>query len=126
MIDLDKILELHKRSLKDYGGGAGVRDMGGLDSAINRPKASFGGEDLYPTPFEKAAAIGESIIMNHPFVDANKRTGFLAMYATLFDAGYLLDAAPDNVYETVVAIASGQKPFEDIVAWLKENTVAKA
>jgi death on curing protein len=82
MILINDILELHDKSLKFYGGASGVRDMGLLESAIARPFQTFGGADLYPDIFEKAAAPGESLIINHPFVDGNKRTGMLAM-ATL-------------------------------------------
>ena len=77
MIILEDILLLHSDSLKKYGGGDGVRDIGLLESAIARPFQTFDGEDLYSTIIEKAAAIGESLIINHPFVDENKRTGFL-------------------------------------------------
>ena len=126
MISIEQILQLHCASLRDYGGGDGIRDVGGLESAIARPHATFGGEDLYPTAFEKAAAIGESIILNHPFVDANKRTGFLAMYAILDIGGYSLRVQKEELFHFVVAIASGQKTFEEIVAWLTQNTVQKA
>src|SRR4028118_826978 len=117
MISIEQILQLHCASLRDYGGGDGIRDVGGLESAIARPHATFGGEDLYPTAFEKAAAIGESIILNHPFVDANKRTGFLAMYAILDIGGCSLRVQKEELFHFVVAIASGQKTFEEIVAW---------
>jgi death-on-curing protein len=126
MISIEQILQLHRASLRDYGGGDGIRDVGGLEPAIARPHATFGGEDLYPTAFEKAAAIGESITLNHPFVDANKRTGFLAMYAILDIGGYSLRVQKEELFHFVVAIASGQKTFEEIVAWLKQNTVQKA
>ena len=83
MIALDDILELHKRSIADYGGLNGIRDIGLLESAIARAYQTFEGNDLYPTPYEKAAALGESLITNHPFIDGNKRTGMAAMYALL-------------------------------------------
>ncbi len=79
MISLDDILELHKRSIQDYGGASGIRDIGLLESAIARPFQIFEDKDLYMSPYEKAAALGESIIANHPFVDGNKRTGVAAM-----------------------------------------------
>ncbi|MEP6673497.1 MAG: Fic family protein [Ferruginibacter sp.] len=59
MILIDDILELHDASIKGFGGGSGIRDLGLLESAIARPFQTFGGEDLYPTAFEKAAALGE-------------------------------------------------------------------
>ena len=75
MILLEDILNLHQFSIQKYGGSDGLRDSGLLESAIARPFQSFGGEDLYPSIFEKAAALGESLIINHPFIDGNKRTG---------------------------------------------------
>lgn len=126
MISLQQILKLHRASLADYGGGEGTRDQGSLESALARPYATFDGEDLYPSALEKAAAIGESIILNHPFVDANKRTGFLAMLLFIDQAGLKIAASEDTRYDFVVAIASGQKVFEEIVAWLKQHSVQKA
>lgn len=75
---LIKVLELHRRILEQSGGALGLRDLGLLESAIAQPRMTFGGEDLYPSLLEKAAALGFSIIMNHPFVDGNKRTGHAA------------------------------------------------
>lgn len=74
MITREEVILIHNEVVKLHGGANGIRDVGGLESAIARPYQTFGKEDLYPTCFEKAAAIGESIIMNHPFIDGNKRT----------------------------------------------------
>lgn len=73
------MLRMHELALERYGGTTGVRDAGGLDSAVHQPMASFGGEDLYPTVFDNAAALGYSLIRNHPFVDGNKRVGLMAL-----------------------------------------------
>jgi len=67
MILLEDVLLIHEFSIKDFGGSHGVRDIGLLEAAIARPFQTFGREDLYPTPFAKAAAVAESLIMNHPF-----------------------------------------------------------
>ena len=75
---LIEVLELHRRILEQSGGALGIRDLGLLESAIAQPRMTFGGEDLYPSLLEKAAALGFSSIMNHPFVDGNKRTGHAA------------------------------------------------
>ena len=72
MITQSIILRLHELSIVNYGGSHGIRDEGLMKSAIARPYQTFGGEDLYPSVLEKAAAIGERIIINHPFVDGNK------------------------------------------------------
>ena len=116
MILLEQILALHRASLRDFGGGDGIRDKGSLESALARPYTTFGGADSYPSPIEKAAAIGECVILNHPFVDANKRTGFLAMLLILDQSGFKVIGSEEERYEFVVAIASGQKSFEEIVA----------
>lgn len=83
MISIDDILELHSKSIRDFGGSSGIRDLGLLESAIARPFQTFEGKYLYETVFEKAAALGESLIKNHPFFDGNKRIGMLVMVSWL-------------------------------------------
>lgn len=92
MILLEDILNLHKLSIQKYGGSDGLRDSGLLESAIARPFQTFGGADLYTSIFEKAAALGESLIINHPFIDGNKRTGAVAMAALLQETGIMICA----------------------------------
>lgn len=77
-LTLEEVLELHRLVLELSGGLAGVRDLGGLDSAVAQPQMAFGGRELYPTMPEKAAALGFSLVCNHPFVDGNKRATVLA------------------------------------------------
>lgn len=122
MITKETVLKLHELSIIEYGGANGLRDEGLMESAIARPYQTFGGEDLYPTVFEKAAAIAESIIINHPFIDGNKRTGFLAMLAVLDQELVSLTATKENIYSFVIDISTSSKRFEDIVKWLKENS----
>jgi death-on-curing protein len=122
MITLSEVLQLHERSIKDYGGSKGVRDNNLLESAIARPFQSFGGTELYSTPFEKAAALIESIVKNHPFIDGNKRTGFLAGFALLYRSNLLIVAEQETAYNFVIDVASSNISFEDIVVWLKQNT----
>jgi len=125
MITREIILRLHELSIAEYGGSYGLRDEGLMESAIARPYQTFDGDDLYPTVFEKAAAIAESIIINHPFVDGNKRTGFLAMLAVLDEANIGLTAQKEEIYSLVIDISTGSKSFEEIVEWLKKNTKAR-
>ena|SRR5919198_1244881 len=122
MISLDEVLVFHENSIRDYGGSLGVRDMNLLESAIARPFQTFGGTELYPTVFEKAAALIESIVKNHPFIDGNKRTGFLAAFAFLMRNNLELNADNSAAYDFVINIASSQISFEEIVEWLKQNT----
>ncbi len=122
MISVSQALKIHTISILKFGGANGVRDIGGLESALARPFQTFGGKDLYPTIFEKAAAIGESLIMNHPFVDGNKRTGYLLMEALLRYGGYKISSTDDELYQFVIKISTGSISFEKIIEWLKNNT----
>ena len=79
MISIELVLYVHERSVKEYGGGNGLRDQDLLLAAIGRPFQTFDQQDLYPSPIEKAAAIFESLIINHPFIDGNKRTAYLML-----------------------------------------------
>jgi death on curing protein len=123
MITKEEVLLIHNQVVLLHGGANGVRDMSGLESAIARPYQGFGGEEFYPTCFEKGAAIGESIIMNHPFVDGNKRTGYVLMEMFLRIDGFKITAGDDELYQFVINISTGEKRFEEIVEWLKENTL---
>ena len=122
MISIDDILQLHKLSIEKFGGSHGLRDFGLLESAVARPYQTFGGEDLYPEIFGKAAAITESIIINHPFIDGNKRTGFLAMFTMLKEDNYRLTVNQEAAYTFTIKISTGEINFEGIVDWLKNNT----
>jgi len=118
MISEDDILLLHEFSIIDYGGSKGIRDRGSLSSALSRPFQTFDGAELYPGPIEKAAALGESLIINHPFIDGNKRTAFLAMLALLKEYGREISVDETEVYSFIISMSTGEKRFEEIVAWL--------
>ncbi len=121
-LTLIEVLELHHKILEQSGGTSGIRDMGLLESAIAQPRMTFGGEDLYPTLLEKSAALGFSIIMNHPFVDGNKRTGHAATETFLILNGLEINASVDEQERIVLAIASGKLEREVFVEWLQQNT----
>jgi death-on-curing protein len=122
MISVEQAIEIHEIVVKAFGGSMGVRDLGALESALARPFQTFGDEDLYPDFFTKAAAIAESIIINHPFIDGNKRTGYVLMEAILRLGNLKITATNDDLYNFVISISTGEKKFEEIVEWLKENT----
>ncbi|MEQ1554455.1 MAG: type II toxin-antitoxin system death-on-curing family toxin [Ferruginibacter sp.] len=124
MILINDILKLHEASIDDFGGAKGVRDLGHLESAIARPFQTFGGENLYKTAYEMAAALGESLIINHPFMDGNKRTGLLGILSLLFENNLLLKATEEETYDLTIKISTGEIKFEEIVIWLKNNTTA--
>lgn len=122
MILLKDILNLHKLSIEEYGGSDGLRDTDLLESAIARPFQTFNGKDLYPSIFEKAAALGESIIINHPFIDGNKRTGTIAMIALLQENGLHFATDEECLYNFIISISTAESRFQEIVEWLKANT----
>ena len=117
-----QVLYLYQRIIQQAGGMIGLRDEGLLESAVYRPQASFGGQELYPDLFSKAAALGHSLIANHPFVDGNKRVGFEAMRLMLRLNGYDIHASLDAKYDVVIAIARGKLTEQAIADWLKHHS----
>jgi len=89
------------------GGPVEVRDVGLLESAVHRPRASVLGQDAYPDLFAKAAALLHSLAGNHPLADGNKRLAWLATYVFLAKNGIVLDPDDDAAYEFVIAVADG-------------------
>lgn len=123
MIELAEALAIHDELLKASGGSSGLRDQGGLESALNRPYMTFGGNELYPEPVDKAAAIMESVIKNHPFIDGNKRTGYALARLTLNTFDLDLKASDDDEYELLNAVAMAQLDVDGIRAWLAPRIV---
>ena len=123
MITLVDVFQLHKNSIKDFGGSPGIRDVDSLKSAVSRPFQSFEDVELYPSVFEKTAAIFESLIKNHPFVDGNKRTGFLAAYALLYRNKFELVAAKDKAYDFVIQVSSTSPSFDVVAIWFRKNSL---
>lgn len=102
-----------------------MRDIRLLESAVARPQATFGGQDLYPDIFSKAAALGHSIILNHPFIDGNKRAGYMSMRLFLNLNGYDIDAPLGEKYKFVMEIAEKKRDEEAMAKWLKEHSQKK-
>ncbi len=118
----EQILFIHARLIEETGGSHGVRDLGGLQSALARPQASFDAQDLYPDVFHKAAALMDSLIRNHPFLDGNKRTGVATAGIFLLRNGYQLTASNASMVTMVMQIAQSQTDIAKIAAWLQEHT----
>jgi death on curing protein len=123
-LTLAEVLELHERVIEQSGGTRGVHDQNGLVSAIVQPMMAFGGQDLYPTTAEKGAALAFSIVMNHPFVDGNKRVGHAAMETFLVLNGYEIKAATDEQETVFLNLATGTLERQDFLDWLRAHTVA--
>jgi death on curing protein len=124
-LSLKEILELHRLLLEQAGGLAGVRDLGLLESAVAQPLMSFGGQELYPTVVEKAAALGFSLIKNHPFNDGNKRIGHAALETFLVLNGYEVDAPIDEQERVVMGVAAGEMGRDDFTDWLRARIVER-
>jgi len=125
MIDLEDVLNIHEFLINKFGGSHGVRDESLLQSAIARPFQTFDKDDLYKTHIEKAAALIESIVSNHPFIDGNKRIGYVLMRLYLMQNGLDISASQAEKYDFVIAIASGALPFEDIVNWIERHLLGQ-
>ncbi len=120
-LSLEEILELHRLVLRQSGGLGGVRDLGGLESACAQPQMTFDGQDLYPCLPTKAAALGFSLIRNHPFVDGNKRIGHLAMEMFLVLNDHELDAGVDEQERIILGLAAGELSREDFAGWVRSR-----
>jgi death on curing protein len=107
--------------MEKFGGSSNVRDLNALKSALNRPFATFDKQDLYPTPIDKASALIESIVINHPFVDGNKRMGYILMRLLLLKSNYDINATHNEKFDFVIRIASGEFKIEQINSWLRKH-----
>jgi death-on-curing protein len=125
-LTLEEVLEIHRLALEQAGGASGLRDLGALESALAQPNMGFGGQELYPTLADKAAALAFSLIKNHPFVDGNKRVGHVAMETFLVLNGYELAADVDEQERVVLGVAAGTVGREEFTTWVKAHLVERA
>lgn len=121
MISLNSVLRIHKLLISEFGGSSGLRDRNGLKSALMRPQATFDGKELYQTAVEKAAAILESILINHPFIDGNKRMGYVLMQLTLMENKISVEATEDEKYDMIILVAMGELDHAGICKWLDQD-----
>jgi death-on-curing protein len=121
-ITKDILLAVHAELLNRFGGLSGTRDEGLPDSAINRPKhlLSYGS----PTLFQMAASYAHGIVKNHPFLDGNKRTGFMSAYIFLGVNGWSLQAPEEEAVLETLALAAGETSEEAYAAWLERTSVS--
>lgn len=119
----EQVLFIHDQMIKRFSGSLGVRDLGLVESAVARPKSTFGGEYLYQTIFNKAAALLQSLLKNHPFVDGNKRTALTSAGLFLKKNGYKLINSHKQEVEFAVRVDNGNLTIEQISKWLKIHSV---
>jgi death-on-curing protein len=124
-LSLSAVLYIHEQLIRSFGGSAGIRDEGALRSALARPRSTFGGQPLYPTLTEKAAALLESLCLNHPFLDGNKRVAYTVTGLFLELNGWRLNADPDDAVTFMLEVAGGKRSKEEIRIWLEQQSVPR-
>jgi death-on-curing protein len=125
-LSVEQILLLHETGIEMFGGSAGLRDRGALESAVARPTMTFGGDDLYPDEASKAAALLHSLVMNHAFVDGNKRVGIAAAELFLRLNGYRLAGDDSELEELTMTVARGEIDAEAIAIWFRQRISREA
>ncbi len=120
----EQVLFLHSRLTAETGGGYGVRDLGMLLSALGRPQATFEEKDLYPDLFTKTAALMDSLVRNHPFIDGNKRAAISSAAMFLRINGYKLTVESEEMVRFTLACAQSQFSVEEISEWFRRYSVS--
>jgi len=118
----EQVLFIHSRLIAETGGSHRVRDVGMLQSALGRPQATYAGKELYPNIFTKAAALLDSLVRNHPFVDGNKRTAIASASLYLRMNGYHLRVGNDEMARFTLACAQSQHSLNGIADWFKKHS----
>ena len=122
MITVEEALEIHAILLDSFGGKSGTRDRGLLEAALQRPYQTFDNKELYPSAIDKSAAILESIVKNHPFVDGNKRVGYVLARLILMANGKDIVADQETKYQFVMGVADGSQDFQQIKDWIEKHS----
>lgn len=122
-LTLEQILAIHHDQIERYGGSHGIRSMALLESAVFRPQSSFMGEDLHLGLFDKVSALIHSLLMNHPFLDGNKRTSLVSGGAFLHLNNFSLKCTPQEVVEIALKIESKEFRLKELSSWLKDHSV---
>jgi death-on-curing protein len=120
-LSVAQVFRLHEKLIAAFGGSGGLRDAGSLDSAVSRPQMTFGGEDLYPDIASKAAALLHSLVMNHPYIDGNKRVGTMATELFMLVNSFELEALDDELEAVIMAVARGEVEAEALAIWLRQR-----
>lgn len=118
----EQILLIHARLIEETGGSHGVGDLDMLLFAIGRSQASFDNQGLYPDLFDKAAALMESLILNHPFVGGSKRTGGSVAGLFLCRNGYRLASRNAELATVTMPISQSQASFEELITWFLDDS----
>ena len=118
----EQILFLHSRLIAETGGSHGILELGLLLSALGRPQGTFDGKDLYPDLFLKTAALMDSLVRNHPFVDGNKRTAITSAALFLRINGFRLVVENDEIIRFALACAKSQLSLDEMRDWFSQHS----
>jgi death-on-curing protein len=121
-LTISEVFELHDQIISSSGGSRGIRDLNALESAVNQPRQTFDQKDLYPDIITKAATLCFSLVMNHPFVDGNKRAGHAAMETFLILNGYEILASVDEQESVMLSLAAGKMSRAGFLEWIDNHT----
>ena len=125
-LSVDAVMKIHRRVVEAFGGDAGLRDRGLLESAIAMPRATFDGTELHASPAQKAAAYHFHLCVNHPFVDGNKRVAVAAAELFLLINGQDLMASDDEIVELTMSVASGRLSKAQVVEFFEKHVQNQA
>ena len=120
-LTLGEVVALHQAVIESTSGARGIRDLGSLESALAQPRASFDGADLHASLPAKAAALGFSLTLNHPFVDGNKRTAHAAMEVFIMLNGGELVADVEDQERLMLDLADGRITRAELADWLEAH-----
>ena len=122
-LSAEQVLFLHDRLIEETGGEHGVRDLGGLESALARPQAAFGDTEFYPDIFAKAAVLMDGLTRNHAFIDGNKRISISTAVLFLQVNGYHMTATNSELEEFPVHVTTAKPSIDEIAEWFRAKTV---
>ena len=118
VVTKEQVIMLHQELIDAYGGISGIRDEAMLESALSAPFQSFGGQDIFPAVRQKAVRLGFGLIMNHPFIDGNKRIGVHVMLTVLSMNGIELEYTQKELYEAILDVAASNTTYEELFEWV--------
>ena len=122
-LSITEVLEIHEQIISSSGGAGGILDIKALESATSQPRITFDQKDLYPDIVAKASSLCFALVMNHPFVDGNKRVGHAAMETFLLLNGYEIGASVDEQERVMIDLAAGKISREDFSKWLSDKII---
>jgi len=121
-LTFEQVLAIHDNQIELYGGTHGIRELSLLESAVMRPQTTFAGRDLYPTLFEKAAVLMHSLVMNHPFIDGNKRTGTVFALTFFEINGFKISSKQEELKHLSLKLESKRINLQDLADWFKKHS----